>query len=234
MWTDISIVFWRHYRAFSGSLSIQLATFAALAIIGGVAIPIALLTGDISRFASFSNFIDLSGFLICIFFAGIISAESFYSERVHYTLQAVLSSPLRPVCLFVGKWLWFMFAVTVLLFVTTLVSRVVVLLWVGSSWGSSEEYWFTVVMFLFTLSSASWVIAANSILSLMIRDPKAAQMLGSIANLVPFLLGLILIRVLGLDFNVKALMIIGGICLLLAIVSFIAALQAFRSEYVRL
>ncbi len=57
MLTDISIVFWRHYRAFSGSLSIQLATFAALAIIGGLAIPIALLTGDISRFASFSNFI---------------------------------------------------------------------------------------------------------------------------------------------------------------------------------
>jgi hypothetical protein len=39
---------------------------------------------------------------------------------------------------------------------------------------------------------------------------------------------------LGLEFNVKALVIIGGICLLLAIVSFIAALQAFRSEYVRL
>lgn len=233
MWTDTSAVFWRHYRAFADSMKLQIATLAVLVTIGGLAVPLVLLSG-VSQLASFSNMIDLGNFLICVFFAGIISSESFYAERVHHTLPAVLASPLRPVCLFIGKWLWFMLAVCMVLFAVTLFSRLVVLIYMGSSWNSSEEYWFTVMMFAFTLGSTSWIIAANSILSLVIRDPKSAQMLGSLATLVPFIFGLLIVRIAGLKLGMTAIGIVGGICVGLAFLSFLAALQAFRSEFVRL
>lgn len=233
MWADVQVVFWRHYRAFAESMKVQLATLAALVAIGGLTVPLVLLTG-VSQFASFSNMIDLANFLICVFFAGIISSESFYSERVHHTLPAVLASPLRPVSLFIGKWLWFMMAVLFVLLSVTLLSRLVVLFHLQVAWQNAEEYWFTVVMLGFTMGSASWIIAANSILSLVIRDPKAAQMLGSLATLVPFVLGLLIVRAAGLKLGLPALGVVGGICIALAIMSFLAAIKAFRSEFVRL
>jgi hypothetical protein len=233
MWTDTSVVFWRHYRAFADSMKLQVATFAVLVTIGGLAVPLVLLSG-VSQLASFSNLIDLANFLICVFFAGIISSESFYAERVHHTLPAVLASPLRPVCLFIGKWAWFMLATCVVLFAVTLLSRVVVLMYMNSSWSTSEDYWFTVMMFAFTLGSTSWIIAANSVLSLVIRDPKAAQMMGSLATLVPFILGLVIVRFAGMKLGLPAMGVVGGICVGLAVLSFFAAIQAFRSEFVRL
>ncbi len=234
MWTDVGIVFWRHYKAYRGAMWNQTAVFVIIAILGGLVAPAMLLAGGGSQLPSFSHYIDFTIFFVCHFYSGIVSGTSFHAERQHSTLQQVLASALRPHCLFIGIWSWMMSTTALLLLVMTIFSRLTVLLWEAAAWPSSNDFWFSVGMILFTLCSCSWVIAANSVTSLVVRDLKTAHMLGSLLGLVPFLVVLGCLRFFGLQFGVGVLALAGGFCLILAVASFVVAIRAFRSEFVRI
>ena len=108
----------------------------------------------------------------------------------------------------------------------TILSRLIVWTWDASAWPSLNDFLFSVGAILFTLCSCSWVIAANSVTSLVARDLKSGQLLGSLLGLVPFLLVLGCMRLFGMQFGINVLAIAGSICLILAVASFVVAIKS--------
>jgi ABC-type transport system involved in multi-copper enzyme maturation permease subunit len=233
MWNDFSAILWKEYREYIGHFWNKTGIFLVLVVTGGIVFPNVLL-GDGGQLEYGSKAVDAVAFFFCYMYSTIISDASFNGERAQGTMQVVLASPLRPHCFFLGKWAWFMIQAAIMLLTMGMCSHLTLWLHWSTPWPNSSDFWFTAVGALFAICACSWVVAANSATSLIVRNPQSARLMGGVHSVAPYVVGIGVNRIFGVGLDLTALAIVGGLCMALAVASFVFAIIVFRSEHVRL
>jgi len=230
---DSKIVIWRSYRAYVGHFWSRTATFAVVSLLGGVAWPLMLLNVGAAQMQGYSRLMDFCLFFVCHLFSATVSSSVFGMERRHSTIHAVLGSPLRAEAMFAGNWAWLMGISTLLFLTMSLMSRACLFFSIGVLWNSVDEFLFSLGVGFFSLSYVSWVIAANSLISLVLRDSRLGQFSGTILIVLPVVFVVSLSQGSLQTIGLQGLAMGAVFCFVLAAGSFLGATAAFRSEHIR-
>ncbi|MCA9126881.1 MAG: hypothetical protein KDB22_07345 [Planctomycetales bacterium] len=108
------IVFWKEHTESKHQFWRRIAVLFVFIILSGVVLP-ALLLSEASPDSIAPQILDIVVFTSAYFYAGIFSESLFSDERNHSTSQVLLASPLEPCGILLGKWLWFIAQITLLL-----------------------------------------------------------------------------------------------------------------------
>lgn len=233
MLRDILVVVWRNWRAFRRDMLSQISILFILVLIAGVLCPWLLIQGELTEVDNWDYWVDFEVFFVCYIFSTAISGSSFHLERRSETLHVLLSSPIRPQCIFIGKWAWMMAVVITASILSCLLARTTIFLFTRMTWSNWDAMLFSVGSQIVTAGICSWVIAANSMVSLLFRDTKISQLLGSFLGYLPFLLALISTNTIEIRPNLNGMLITSIVSLVLASLSFYFSILVFRSESVR-
>lgn len=201
---------------------------------GGLVWPLLLLLAEGTP-ENPSQFIDLGHLFVCHLLATTSSQSLFSTERRFSTLQAVLATPLRPANILLGNWAW-LFAVSLTALVLMLVAaRLCVLFTNGHLWPSWKAFYFSMGAVSFIVAYVSWVISANSFISLVLRDSKFGQVLGAFLTILPVFLVFFLsmLSQSGQQVTLTGLIVGTVVCTVLAAVTFRTAVASFQMERTR-
>ena len=234
---DLRTIVWRESRDFRRQIAGHVGLFLFFAFAGGILAPNSYFR---SQPLSSENdwMLDGIALLTAFVYAGLISESSFFEERSNGTMQTLLSTALRPLAMFLGKWLWMMAQATIMIIVIFVCHRVVELTFRSSAWPASRPgpgslAWAVFVMF-FAWSLCSFVVASNAVLSLVVPNTGLGRLASALFLAVPFLGAYGFHTLFGVEWDRGMMFYVGGLCIVLSLVAFLSACVAFRSERTRL
>jgi hypothetical protein len=236
MINDVTVILWKEYRDSSRQKIGTIGLFLFFAVSGGLVAPWSVYREPTPQYAPVVM-LDWVTLLTAFFYAGFVSEASFFEERSNGTLQALLTTSVRPVAVFLGKWLWFMTQATAMIVFVFSCQRMVELgFWISGRplvpLGFAEVA-NSAVVGLFSWTLCSFVIAANAVLSLVMSDMRLGRLMGGFIFFVPFLGAYAFHKFLGVEWDRTMVWMVGGLCVLLSVVWFLGACLAFRFEYTR-
>ena len=237
MISDLCTILWRESRDFRRQIAGHVGLFLFFAFAGGVLAPNSYFRSQPLSSGN-SWMLDWISLLTAFVYAGLISESSFFEERSNGTMQTLLTTALRPLAVFLGKWLWMMVQTTVMIIVIFVCHRVIELSRSAGAWSTSRPIldslaWAVFVTF-FGWSLCSFVVAANAVLSLVVPNTRLGRLASGLFLAVPFLSAYGFHILFGVGWNQGMMFFVGGMCIALSLVAFLIACLAFRSERTRL
>jgi ABC-type transport system involved in multi-copper enzyme maturation permease subunit len=236
MRTDIQVILWKEYRDFRHRLANSAGFLGTFLVLAGVIGPVAYLRDPLPiPIASALGWWVLATALM---YAGLISAESFHEERTNGTLRTLLATSLRPLAIFLGKWLWMMALSATLLIASFLADGLIL-----TGYGLAKGDWSPLtsiglatwpLYLVLGLLACSYVISANAAISLASSNPTVARALEGIVLTVPLLGIWALNALLGIGWGRMMGMGVGVLCAALCLATAGAAYVTFRLEHTRL
>ena len=234
---DVRVIVWREYRDFRRQIVGHLGLFLLFTCLAGILAPNSYLRSQASSGPGI-QVLDWTTLISAFFYAGMISELSFFEERSSGTMQTLLTTSIRPMAVFFGKWMWMMTQTTTLILVIYVCHRLVEVGYSIAGWSvpqlTVEDLAWSALVAFFAWTLCSFIVAANAGLSLV--APKSP--LGRIAAMcflsVPMLGAYGFHKLFAVEWDRRMIWLVGLLCMALSLVSFLVACLIFRLERVRL
>lgn len=231
MRSDIIAVIWKEFLHFRKNVLDEVAILIFFTIFGAIPLVAFFKEGGVMRAVPLGIMMVAGLLLSGQLYSTLISEGVFGSEVSGKTLRMLLTTPINPMAIFLGKWLTLMLRNLVM---TSLVifTQFLIIMFFGGELGEKDICWVAWGAGLCILYGC-YCFGTNGVLSLISRSNMHLRQMGAIVSLLPLGLIAVGLKVLGSNWDLLPRLLALTLTVL-SILSFAGALLAFRMEKVRL